>query len=168
MKRILRWAVVAMGLTALARAGEGDASAAFEKELAGLVAGPQVTIVHLWAPWCPNCKAEMTPEGWAKFLAANPEVKVIFVNVWHKDQDGAPKLAAGGLGGQANFLALTHPNPSRTEGERLERLLGLPVSWLPSTWVFREGRLRFALNYGEVRFDMLQQLVRDAHPVWKR
>lgn len=141
---------------------------ALEQQLESIVAGPQVTVVHLWAPWCPNCRAEMTPTGWAAFVAANPDVKVVFVNIWHKGQSGAPKLAAAKLGGQPNFVALTHPNPGRKSGERLETLLGLPISWIPTTWVFREGKLRYALNFGEVRFPMLQQMVRDAAEKWER
>lgn len=46
-------------------------------------------------------------------------------------------------------------------GEEMTSFLGLPVSWLPSTWVFRDGKLRYALNYGEVSFPMLQQPSRD-------
>jgi hypothetical protein len=85
-----------------------------EMQVADLVAGPQVTVVHFWAPWCPNCRAELDPaEGWAKFLAANPDVKVVFLNIWHKGQAPAPQLAAAGLGAQPNLLLLTHPNPSR-------------------------------------------------------
>lgn len=143
-----------------------DAGAALEKEVSAIVAGPQITVVHLWAPWCGNCKAEMTPNGWAKFVADNPSVKVVFINVWNRGQDGAPKLAAAGLGAQKNFTAFTHPNPSSKRGEKLERFLELPISWIPTTWVFREGHLRYALNYGEVRFEMLQQMVKDAGAEW--
>jgi thiol-disulfide isomerase/thioredoxin len=145
-----------------------DGGAALEKQVADIAAGPQVTVVHFWAPWCPNCKAEMGPDGWGKFIAANPEVKFVFLNVWHKGQDPLPKLAAAGLGGQPNLLLLTHPNPSRKEADRLNSLLGLPITWLPTTWVFKEGRLRFAFNYGEVRFPMLQQMVGDAGEKWSR
>jgi thiol-disulfide isomerase/thioredoxin len=143
-----------------------DSGAALEQQVADIAAGSHVTIVHFWAPWCPNCKAEMGPDGWAKFIAANPEVKFVFLNVWHKGQDPLPKLAAAGLGAQPNLLLLTHPNPSRKEADRLNSLLGLPVTWLPTTWVFKEGRLRFAFNYGEVRFPLLQQMIDDAREKW--
>lgn len=137
-----------------------------EAEVGAIAAGPHVTIVHFWAPWCPNCRAEMTPEGWARFVGANPAVKVVFINFWHRGQDGAAALAKAGLGAQPNFTALTHPNPASKGDERTKSFLGLPVTWLPSTWVFRDGRLRYALNYGEVRFDLLQQLVDDARDKW--
>ena len=45
--------------------------------------------------------------------------------------------------------------------------LGQPVSWIPTTWVFRDGNLRYALNYGELRFPLLQQLIRDSSDKWE-
>jgi thiol-disulfide isomerase/thioredoxin len=145
-----------------------DPAAKLEQAVAALVAGPQVTVVHFWAPWCPNCREEMRPEGWAKFVEANPGVQVVFLNIWHKGQDPAPKLAAGGLGSQPNLRLLTHSNPSRLEADRLNSFLGLPLTWVPSTWIFRSGQLRVAFNYGEIRFPVLQQMVDDAREAWDR
>lgn len=164
---MIRFALLAflLGVVAL-RAGEA-VPPPLEAEVGAIVAGPQVTIVHFWAPWCPNCRAELGPQGWAKFVGANADVRVVFVNFWHRGQDGAPALAKAGLGAQANFLALTHPNPASKGDERAKTFLGLPVTWLPTTWVFRDGKLRYALNYGEVRFDLLQQLVDDSRDAWK-
>ena len=164
MKHLL--VLLALAVTALLRGTEPVAVAPLEKELTEIVSGPQVTIVHLWAPWCGNCKAEMKPEGWAKFIADNPDVKFVFVNIWHRGQDPAPKLAAGGLGAQPNLLLLTHPNAQSKGDARLGSLLGLPVTWVPTTWVFREGKMRFAFNYGEIRFELLQQLVKDSRDTW--
>ncbi len=139
-----------------------------EMQVGELVARPQVTVVHFWAPWCQNSLAEMDPAtGWAKFLADNPGVEVVFLNIWHQDQNPAARLAAAGLGAQPNLLLLTHPNPSRLAADRLSRFLGLPVTWVPTTWIFREGRLRVAFNYGEVRFPVLQQMVEDARREWE-
>ena len=100
-----------------------------EMQVGELVARPQVTVVHFWAPWCSNCRAEMSPDnGWAKFIAANPTVQVVFLNIWHKGQDPARSLAAAGLGAQPNLLLLTHPNASRLAADRLDVFLGLPVT----------------------------------------
>lgn len=159
-------------LLALAAAGllraAAPAADPLELQVGELVARPQVTVVHFWAPWCPNCRAEMDPAaGWARFLADNPGVQVVFLNIWHKDQDPAPRLAAAGLGAQPNLHLLTHPNPSRLAADRLNTFLGLPVTWVPTTWVYREGRLRVAFNYGEIRFAVLQQMVDDARSEWE-
>lgn len=164
MKRILAGILaLSCGLMTHAQSGEADP---LEREVAELVARDQVTVVHFWAPWCGNCKREMRPEGWAKFVESNPAVTVVFLNIWHGGMDPAPGLKAGGLGAQTNFIARTHPNPSRKKGEQLARFLDLPVGWVPTTWVFRAGKQRYALNYGEVRFDVLQQMVEDAGRKW--
>lgn len=159
-------ALLALCAAAVLRAEPAATPAPLETEVSALIAGPQVTIVHFWAPWCPNCQAEMGPDGWAKFIADNPDVKFVFLNVWHKGQDPQPKLAAAGLGAQPNLTLLTHPNPSRLQADRVNSFLGLPLTWLPSTWIFRDGRLRYALNYGEVRFGLLQQFVNDSRDKW--
>ena len=144
------------------------ADAPLEKEVGDLVAGPQVTVVHFWAPWCPNCRAEMTPDGWAKFVAANPAVKIVLINIWHKGQDPQPQLVQAGLGAQPNLVLFTHPNASRLAADRLSSFLGLPITWIPTTWVYRDGKLRAAFNYGEIRFPILQQMVDDANDKWNR
>jgi thiol-disulfide isomerase/thioredoxin len=144
------------------------ADAPLEKEVADIIAGPQVTVVHFWAPWCPNCKAEMEPAGWARFIAANPGVKFVFINIWHKNQDPQPLLTAAGLGAQPNLLLRTHPNASKLEADRLNAFLGLPITWIPTTWIYRGGKLRTAFNYGEIRWPVLQQLLDDARDPWDR
>ena len=161
-------AVCLVLLTAGSLRADDAPVAPLEKEVGEIVAGPQVTIVHFWAPWCPNCRAEMVPEGWAKFIGANASVKFVFLNFWHRGKDSAPVLGPAGLGAQPNLTLLTHPNPASKGDERTKTFLGYPVTWLPTTWVFRDGKLRYALNYGEVRFEMLQQLVNDAQEKWNR
>jgi hypothetical protein len=110
----------------------------------------------------------MVPDGWARFVGANPEVKVVLLNIWSKGQDPQPALAAAGLGAQPNLVLLTHPNVSRLAADRVNTFLGLPITWIPTTWIFRDGKLRAAFNYGEIRFPVLQQLVDDARNEWKR
>jgi thiol-disulfide isomerase/thioredoxin len=155
------------GFLALTAVAAETAPAALEKEIADLVAGPQVTVVHLWAPWCPNCRAEMTPDGWARFIGSNPDTKFVFVNVWHGGDAGEPLLAKSGLGPQLNLLLRLHPNGVRKGAERMTTFLGQAVDWLPSTWIYKDGKLRYALNYGEVRFPMLRQLIADSRDKWE-
>jgi thiol-disulfide isomerase/thioredoxin len=157
----------ALAAACLVSAAE-SAPNAVEQQVLDAVKSPKVTIVHLWAPWCSNCKAELSHGGWSSFLSANPDVNVIFVTVWKGEgSDGRALLEQNGLGSQPNFQLLVHPNGSRKKAERMTEFLGQPVSWIPSTWVFREGTLRYALNYGELRFPMLQQLVRDSSDSWE-
>ena len=124
-------------------------------------------MVHLWAAWCPNCRAELANGGWSTFIAANPDVNFVFVTVWNAE-DGRGMLAANGVGSQPNVLVLLHPNTSRKREDKVTELLGMPVSWIPTTWVYRGGRLRYALNYGELRFPMLGQMIRDSTEKWDR
>ena len=126
---------------------------------------PDVTVVHLWAPWCSECKTELADGAWSAFITANPQVHFIFVTVWN-DADGHELLQRNGLGAQPNFQLLLHPNGSRKRGEKVTELLGLPVSWIPSTWIFKKGHLYYAMNYGELHFPMLQQLIKDSTTSW--
>lgn len=164
MKRLV-WMLI-LALATLLRAAQ-PAPDPLEQQVAALVAGPQVTVVHFWAPWCDNSQAEMDPaRGWAKFIADHPEVKVVFINIWHKGQNPQPRLAEAGLGAQPNLLLRNHPNRSRLKESRLNSFLGLPLTWNPTTWVYRDGRLRTAFNHGEIRFPVLQQMVEDARSEW--
>ena len=106
-------------------------TAAFERELAGATESEEVTVVHLWAPWCSNCKSELSNSGWSKFIAANPKVHFIFVTIWN-EADGHELLQRNGVGAEPNFRLLRHPNGSRKPGEEMTELLGQPVSWIPA------------------------------------
>lgn len=136
-----------------------------EKDVAARIAGPQVTVVHFWAPWCPNCRAELENNHWSNFIGTNRDVNFIFVTVWNQE-DGRAVLEKNGIGAQTNFQLLLHPNASRDKDEKMKTFLDLPVTWIPTTWVFKDGQLRYALNYGELRFPLLQQLIRDSSASW--
>ena len=60
---------------------------------------------------------------------------------------------------------LADPGPRRGD-DKIKRFLDLPLSWIPSTWIFKGGDLHYALNYGEVRFDVLQQFLTDSNSKW--
>ncbi len=153
---------ILVGLTGATRAAE---LLPIEKQVAEAIKAPGVTVVHFWAPWCLNCAAELAKSGWSTFVDTNADVKFIFVTTWH-DDIGREVLTKNGVGTQSNFELLLHPNPSRKAEDRMTQFMGLPVSWVPTTWIFREGQLRYALNYGEVRFPILQQLIRDTTDKW--
>ena len=138
---------------------------AAEPQAAEAIKATEPTIVHLWAPWCGNCKAELKSGGWAKMVNDNPATRFVFVSIWNSGDDGRGALEGYGIGQQPNVMILADAGP-RSGPEKLKRFLDLPVSWIPSTWVFKGGDLRYALNYGEVRFEMLQQLLEDTAKKW--
>ena len=162
MKRLL---VLFVLLASLARA-DATVRLPVEQQVAEAIKAPQVTVVHFWAPWCPNCAAELKNNGWSTFLDTNFDVNFIFVTVWNAE-DGRAMLQKNGVGTQKNFDLLLHPNASRNADDKMTSFLGLPITWIPTTWVFRDGKLCYALNYGELRFPLLQQLIRDASAKWE-
>lgn len=137
-----------------------------EREVAEAVKSDKVTVVHFWAPWCQGCNAELAKNGWSDFINANPKVEFIFVTIWHRDDDGRELLTKYGVGPQKNFKLLQHPNPLTREDRRSNTFMGVPLTWTPSTWVYRKGYLYYALNYGELRFPVLQQLIKDSTANW--
>lgn len=138
---------------------------AAEQQAAEVAKAPRLTVVHLWAPWCGNCQGEMKSGGWTKMVSANPDVKFVFVSIWNGGEDGRAMLAKHDIADQPNVTILADPGP-RSGADKITRFLDLPVSWIPTTWVFKGGDLRYALNYGEVRFEVLQQFLADSNSEW--
>jgi thiol-disulfide isomerase/thioredoxin len=136
-----------------------------EERVAEAVKAPSLSVVHLWAPWCSNCLAEMKSGGWSKMIKDNPQTRFIFVSVWNAGDDGKAMLEKFGIGDQANVTVVADPGP-RSGSDRIKRFLDLPLSWIPTTWVYQGGDLRYALNYGEVRFPVLQQFLEDSTSEW--
>lgn len=136
-----------------------------EGQVSEAIKAPGLSVVHLWAPWCSNCQAEMKSGGWSKLVKDNPETRFVFVTVWNAGDDGKAMLKKFEIGDQPNVTILADPGP-RSGNDRIKRFLDLPLSWIPSTWVYKGGDLRYALNYGEVRFPVLQQFLEDSNSEW--
>ena len=136
-----------------------------EQQLVEAIKAPGLSVVHLWAPWCSNCQAELKSGGWLKMVKENPTTKFYFVSVWNSGEDGRAMLTKFQLADQPNVTIVADPGPRSGDG-KIKRFLDLPLSWIPTTWVFKGGDLRYALNYGEVRFDMLQQFLADSNSEW--
>ena len=66
---------------------------------------------------------------------------------------------------QPNVTILADPGPRKGEN-KIKQFTGMPLSWIPTTWIYKGGDLRYALNYGEVRFDVLQQFLEDSKSEW--
>jgi thiol-disulfide isomerase/thioredoxin len=141
------------------------AQSATEQRVQDAIKAPDLTVVHLWAPWCSNCQAELKTGGWAKMIDGNPQVKFYFVSVWNDGQDGRAMLKRFGIADQPNVTILADAGPRRGEN-KIKQFAGLPLSWIPSTWIYKGGDLRYALNYGEVRFPLLQQFLADSQSEW--
>jgi thiol-disulfide isomerase/thioredoxin len=166
IRRILIPALAAVFVSCAAGAADAPSSV-LDQKVAAATQSDKVTVVHFWAPWCPNCKVELANGGWSGFIAANPNVNFVFVTIWNP-ADGRELLEKNGVGAEKNFQLLLHPNGSRAHGQKVSEVLGLPISWIPTTWVFRDGELRYAMNYGELHFPMLAQLIRDSSDSWDR
>ncbi|MDQ2919888.1 MAG: thioredoxin [Verrucomicrobiota bacterium] len=136
-----------------------------EEKVAEETKAPGLTVVHLWAPWCSNCQAELKSGGWLKMIKDNPETRFVFVSVWDNGEDGRAMLKKFEIGDQPNVTITADPGP-RTGDAKMKRFLDLPVSWIPTTWVYKGGSLRYALNYGELRFPVLQQFLADSTADW--
>ena len=135
-----------------------------EQELAEAIKAPTISVVHLWAPWCSNCQSELKSGGWLKTVKENPQVKFYFVSVWNGGEDGRAMLSKFEIADKPNVVIMADPGP-RGAG-KIKRFLDMPLGWIPTTWIFKGGELRYALNYGEVRFDFLKQLLADSNSEW--
>lgn len=135
-----------------------------EQQVQEAIRAPGLSVVHLWAPWCSNCKAELKSGGWTKIVKDNPQVRFYFVSVWNGGEDGRAMLKQYEIADQPNVTILADPGP-RGEG-KIKQFAGLPLSWIPTTWIYKGGDLRYALNYGEIRFPVLQQFLEDSKSEW--
>src|SRR5580704_9084884 len=171
MMSILRTATIAAFLTLILGAGAQDdldtrlVPKSAEQRVTDAIKSPDLTVVHFWAPWCSNCQAEFKSGGWLKIVKSNPQVKFYFVSVWNDGGDGKSMLQKFRIADQPNVTILADPGP-RSGDNKIKEFAGMPLSWIPTTWVYKGGDLRYALNYGEVRFDVLQQFLEDSKNEW--
>ncbi|SRR6266404_3332199 len=158
-----RWARSGSILALLAAATVRAESPAEQKILDG-IKSQELSVVHLWAPWCSNCQTELKSGGWLKTIRDNPRVKFYFVSVWNGGEDGRGMLTKFEIANQPNVTILADPGPRGSN--HIRQFAGMPLSWIPTTWVYKGGDLRYALNYGEMRFPVLQQFLEDSTSEW--
>jgi thiol-disulfide isomerase/thioredoxin len=135
-----------------------------EQKILAAIKSPELSVVHFWAPWCSNCQAELKSGGWLKTVKDNPQVHFYFVSVWNGGEDGRALLKKFEIADQPNVTILADPGPRGSN--HIKQFAGLPLSWIPTTWVYKGGNLRYALNYGEIRFPVLQQFLEDSRSEW--
>jgi len=140
------------------------AASTAEEQVAEAIKAQNISIVHLWAPWCGNCQSELKSGGWTKAVKDNPGVKFYFVSVWNSGEDGRAMLTKYEIAQQPNVTILADSGPRGAD--HIKKFAGLPLSWIPTTWIFKGGDLRYALNYGEIHFPVLEQCIADSKSEW--
>jgi hypothetical protein len=79
--------------------------------------------------------------GWTKAVKDNPGVKFYFVSVWNSGEDGRAMLTKYEIAQQPNVTILADPGPRGAD--HIKKFAGLPLSWIPTTWIFKGGDLRY-------------------------
>jgi thiol-disulfide isomerase/thioredoxin len=151
-------------LTAFVATTSLGSESSAEQKVVDAIKSPDLTVVHLWAPWCSNCQAELKSGGWSKIINDNPQVKFYFVSVWNGGEGGRQMLKKFEIGDQSNVTILVDPGPRGSN--HIKQFASLPLSWIPTTWIFKGGDLRYAMGYGEMRFPVLQQFLEDSESEW--
>lgn len=125
-----------------------------------------VHVVHFWAPWCDNSRAELE-NGWYEVVEHNDDVTFTFVTIWNDGEAGQETLDRYAIPETVTVLTQDDFGPSEDKANRRRRFLGLPVTWIPTTWVFhKNGELAYAFNYGELAMTQLQQALDGARSTW--
>src|SRR6266566_8838045 len=73
-----------------------------EQKVLEAIKSPDLSVVHLWAPWCSNCQAELKSGGWLTMVKENPRVKFYFVSIWSGGEDGRTILKKFEISDQPN------------------------------------------------------------------
>ncbi|MEP0545371.1 MAG: thioredoxin [Rhodothermales bacterium] len=137
-----------------------------EKSVADIVQTDGVHIVHFWAPWCDNSIAELR-NGWYELVERHPDVSFTFVTIWNDGESGREAMTRFGL--PERVVEVTQPDfgPSDDKAQRRRTFLGLPVTWIPTTWVFHQGgELAYAFNYGEIEMEQIDRAIAGARSDW--
>ena len=128
------------------------------------IAQDGVHVVHFGAPWCDNSLNELRA-GWYEVVDAHPEVSFTFVTIWNDGEIGEDALTRFAIPARVTRLAVDGPRPLRED--RRMTFLDLPVSWIPTTWVFnRNGLLATAFNHGEATPAQLNEAIEAAGRIW--
>ena len=137
-----------------------------ERAVAETIEADGIHVVHFWAPWCDNSIAELRA-GWYEAVEQHPDVTFTFVTAWNDGESGREAMTRFGL--PERVAEVTQPDfgPSDDKEQRRRRFLGLPMTWIPATWVFRNnGELATAFNYGEIDMDQLARAIEGARSSW--
>ena len=135
-----------------------------EEAVRATIAQDGVHVVHFWAPWCDNSLNELRA-GWYEVVDAHPDASFTFVTIWNGAEVGEETLTRFAIPERVTRLVVDGPRPERAQ--RRMTFLGLPVSWIPTTWVFnRNGLLATAFNHGEATPAQLTEAIEAAGRSW--
>ena len=136
-----------------------------ERAVRETVASRGIEVVVFWAPWCGNSISQLE-RGLPDAIREHDDVGFTFVSLWASGDDGKEELRAYGVPVRARVLSQLGVCQDAPKEERDKTFLGLPVTWIPTTWVFREGHLATAFNYGEVTREQLDEAITGAQSDW--
>lgn len=140
-----------------------------ELQVRELVKKEGIHVVHFWAPWCSNSLNELKG-GWYELIeeyADSTNVDFTFVTIWNDNQSGRAAMTQHAV--PENVIELTQPDlgSSELKANRRYTFMGLPVTWIPTTWIFnRNGKLAYAFNFGEQSMPALKAAIEDAKKDW--
>ncbi len=154
---------------ALAQPAAADSLTETEQQVQALLAEDGVHVVHFWAPWCHNSMSEFREGVWNEIIAAHEDVTFIFVTVFNDGDLDEWVLSQHYIPDRVHTFAQPDHGNSNRRSNRRKTFLGLPITWTPTTWIFnRNGKLAFALNYGEVRPALMTMLLDNVKTNWSR
>ena len=137
-----------------------------EKSVAAIVETDGIHVVHFWAPWCSNSINELRA-GWYDLVERHPDVTFTFVTVWNDGESGRETMDRFGLGERVTEIMQPDFGPSDDKAQRRRSFLGLPVTWIPTTWVFhKSGELAYAFNYGEMEMEQIDEAIEGVQAAW--
>ena len=138
-----------------------------ERQVEALLAEDGVFVVHFWAPWCHNSRHELRSRFWPELVAEQEEVNFIFVTVYNDGEIDDALLDRFDIPERVVRFGQPDFGESRIKANRRRTFLGLPLTWTPTTWIFhRNGKLAYAVNYGEVSLEMMRTLLDATKKDW--
>src|SRR3954454_19947552 len=112
MNRLLFLALLAVVVsTTAAQDGDLVTAGSAEHKVIAAIQSPNISVVHLWAPWCSNCQAELKSGGWAQTIKDYPNAHFYFVSIWNGGDDGRAVLQKFQVADQPNVTVLSDPGP---------------------------------------------------------
>jgi hypothetical protein len=136
-----------------------------ERAVADAVARGGTEVVVFWAPWCSNSLSQLD-RAYPGVVEAHPGVGFTFVSMWDGGASGEAVLRERGVPSRARAFGQPGVDQDAPKEARQARFLGLPVTWIPTTWVFRGGQLAYAFNYGELSREQLDAAIAGAESGW--